>query len=58
MPRIRDPEEEDMMATCPRCKGATTVYRMDLEATGECPLCEGEGRVTRATYERYTSGLG
>lgn len=58
MPRQRDPDDEDMMAQCPRCKGAGTVYRIDLDAEAECPLCSGTGRVTQYQYERYMHGPG
>lgn len=58
MPRVNEPEEEDMLATCPRCKGEGRVYRLDLEATGPCPLCDQSGRVSRETHQRYTRGLG
>lgn len=58
MPRVNEPEEEDMMAVCPRCKGEGRIYRLDLEAVGPCPLCDEAGRVTPETHQRYTRGLG
>jgi DnaJ-class molecular chaperone len=53
MPRQREPDAEDMMATCPRCKGSERVYSIEAEAEVDCPLCDGTGRVTRIVYERY-----
>ncbi len=58
MPRVPEPEEEDMLATCPRCRGEGRIYRLDLDATAPCPVCDAAGRVTQAVYERYTNGLG
>lgn len=32
--------------TCPRCKGAGSVYAAGNRIARECPSCEGKGRIT------------
>lgn len=53
MPRRREPDEEDLMARCPRCQGTGRVYDLAAEEDTDCPVCDGTGRVTRVVYDTY-----
>lgn len=56
MPRRREPDAEDMMVRCPRCKGNTVVYDLTAETEVACPVCAGVGRVTPLVYQAYIAG--